>query len=133
MEDEMTITFKGGLRVDAVQDGIEVETDQLPSDGGEGAAPPPFLHFLASIGTCAGLYVLRFCQLRKIPTDDIRLVQRIERGKTGRLEEVRIDIEVPPEFPEKYHRALVAAANACAVKKSIVSPPEFAVRTVVVD
>ncbi|MFO8073193.1 MAG: OsmC family protein [Polyangia bacterium] len=129
----MTITFAGGLRVDAVQDGIKVETDQLPSEGGEGAAPPPFFHFLASIGTCAGLYVLRFCQVRKIPSDEIRLVQRMKRGKTGRLEEVQIEIEVPPEFPEKYHRALVAAANACSVKKSIISPPEFTVRTVVVD
>ncbi len=38
-------------------------TDQGVEHGGGGAAPEPFDLFLASLGTCAGLYALRFCQL----------------------------------------------------------------------
>ena len=32
------------------------------SGGGQGSAPTPFATFLASMGTCAGIYVLGFCK-----------------------------------------------------------------------
>jgi putative redox protein len=47
--------------------------------GGGGSAPTPFWLFLASLGTCAGIYVLGFCRQRGLPTDGIRLVRRVER------------------------------------------------------
>lgn len=130
---EMTITFPGGKRVNAAFDTFTVATDQPPSSGGEGSAPSPFDYFLASIGTCAGIYVLSFCQQRNIATDNISLTQRMEfqplaDGKK-RLATVVIDITVPPDFPEKYRHALVKSAELCAVKKAIADPPEFQVRT----
>ena len=70
---EMMIDFPGGSRVDAHFGGFTVATDQPPA----ASAPTPFATFLASIGTCAGIYVLGFCQQRGLPTEDIRLVQRV--------------------------------------------------------
>lgn len=131
-ENSMTVSFPGGKRVNAAYDGFEVATDQAPDSGGEGAAPEPFDLFLASLATCAGIYVLGFCQKRKIPHDGIRLVQSWQRDeKTRRLVSIAITIEVPPTFPVKYHDALVRAANQCAVKKTIENPPAFVVETVV--
>lgn len=131
-ENSMTVRFPGGARVAAGYNGFEIATDQAPDSGGDGSAPEPFDLFLASLATCAGIYVLRFCQKRNIPHDGIRLVQSWERdGQTKRLATIRIAIEVPPEFPAKYHDALVRAANQCAVKKTIESPPDFVVETVV--
>jgi ribosomal protein S12 methylthiotransferase accessory factor len=128
----MTVSFPGGARVDAGYNGFEIATDQALDSGGEASAPEPFDLFLASICTCAGIYVLRFCQQRNIPHDGIRLTQSWERDEqTKRLATVRIVIEVPPEFPAKYHDALVRSANLCAVKKTIESPPDFVVETVV--
>jgi hypothetical protein len=43
--------------------------------------------------------------------------ERRPRGKVG------LDIQVPPEFPEKYRDALVRAASQCAVKKHLEAPP----------
>ena len=87
---EMTIEFPGGARVDAHFDPYTVHTDQPPSGGGEGSAPTPFSLFLASIGTCAGIYVLDFCRQRNLPTENIRIVQRIHRdattGMVGRID-----------------------------------------------
>jgi putative redox protein len=40
-------------------------------------------------------------------------------------------IIVPPEFPEKYHKALIKVVDQCAVKKTILNAPEFDIRTVV--
>ena len=128
----MTVTFPGGKRVNAEFDGFEVATDQCVDSGGDGSAPEPFEYFLASLATCAGIYVLGFCQKRGIPHDRLRLVQEWDRdGKSNRLTAVRISIEVPADFPEKYHAALVRAANQCAVKKVMEDPPDFVVETVV--
>ena len=126
---EMKITFPGGKRVNAEFGGFSVATDQPAGVGGEGSAPTPFDTFLASIATCAGIYVVGFCQTRGIPTENIKMVQVVERdAQTHKLARVRIDIQVPPGFPEKYLEPLRRAAESCAVKKAIQDPPEFVVQ-----
>jgi putative redox protein len=129
---DIMVTFPGGARVDAQVGQHIVRTDQPPRGGGEDSAPAPFSLFLASVATCAGIYVLGFCKQRGLPTEGIQLVQRIEMDpRTGRVGQIGIDIQVPPGFPEKYHDALVRAASQCAVKKHLEHPPVFDVRAVV--
>ena len=127
---EMIIEFLGGAKINATFQDTVIETDQSVKSGGEGSAPEPYMHFLGSIGTCAGIYVLRFMEARKIPTEGVRLIQKMAWNEKGtRLEKIQIEIQVPPEFPEKYHSALVRVADQCAVKKTILDPPEFEVVT----
>lgn len=134
MATEMTVTFPGGKKVDARLGNHVIRTDQPVSNGGEDTAPAPFDLFLASIGTCAGIYVVGFCQKRELPTDGIRIRQRNHLDpETGVLTRVELDVEVPPSFPEKYREALVRVADQCKVKKAIQAQPVFAVRTVVAD
>ncbi|MCJ7756121.1 MAG: OsmC family protein [Thermoanaerobaculales bacterium] len=129
----MKVSFPGGKRVNASFDGFEIATDQAVDSGGEGTAPEPYDYFLASLATCAGIYVLGFCQKRDIPYDGISLSQSWDREeKTKRLTNVRIAIEVPVDFPDKYRDALVRVANQCAVKKTLENTPEFIVETVTV-
>ncbi len=129
---EMTITFPGGKKVDAEVRGHVVRTDQSTYGGGDDSAPAPYELFLASLGTCAGIYVLGFCESRGLSTEGVRLVQRHHFDPMTRgLAKVSIDVEVPPDFPEKYHDALVRVANQCAVKKTLLNPPEIEVNTVV--
>ena len=129
---EMVIDFPGGARVDAHFGPYTVMTDQPPQGGGEGSAPTPFALFLASLGTCAGIYVLGFCRQRGLPTEGIRVVQRMHSDPaSGMLGLVELEIQVPPAFPEKYHEALVHSASQCAVKKHLEAPPAFDVKTVV--
>lgn len=124
---EMVINFPGGARVDAHFGPYSVNTDQPPAGGGDGSAPTPFAVFLASIGTCAGIYVLGFCRQRGIPTDGIRIVQRMfsDPRNYGMLNKIQLEIQVPPEFPEKYRPSLVRSAEMCAVKKHFEQPPQF--------
>jgi ribosomal protein S12 methylthiotransferase accessory factor len=127
---EMIIDFPGGARVDAHFGRYAVRTDQPPQGGGEGSAPTPFATFLASIGTCAGIYVLGFCRQRGIPTDGMQLIQRLEVDRyTGMVGKVQLTIELPPGFPEKYKAALIRSAEQCAVKKHFEHPPGFEVTT----
>ena len=125
----MVIDFPGGLQVDANFGPYTVSTDQ-PGPYGNGSAPTPFATFLASIGTCAGIYVLSFCQQRGISTDGVRIVQSLEVNPlTGLVGKVLLDIQLPPEFPEKYKTAVIRAADQCAVKKHFEQPPQFEVFT----
>ena len=128
---ELVIDFPGGARVDAHFGPYTVPTDQPPYAGGEGSAPTPFATFLASIGTCAGIYVLGFCQRRGIPTEGLRLNQRVEAEPTsGMVRTIQLDIELPAGFPERYKEAVIRAAEQCAVKKHFEHPPAFEIRTV---
>ena len=130
---EMIIDFPKGARVDAHFGPFTVKTDQ-GSPVGEGTAPAPFALFLASIGTCAGIYVLSFCQHRGLPTEDVRIVQRMYSNRmTGMVETVKLEIQVPPSIPEKYHKALIRAADQCAVKKHFENPPKFEIYTETVE
>ena len=127
---EMEITFPGGARVDASFGGLTVRTDQPVQGGGQGSAPTPFATFLASIGTCAGIYVLGFCQQRNIPTDGIKIVQRMHTDQaTGLVGQIDLDIQLPPDFPEKYKTAVIRSEEQCAVKKHLEAPPKFNVIT----
>jgi ribosomal protein S12 methylthiotransferase accessory factor len=128
---EMIINFPGGARVDAHFGPFMVPTDQPPQGGGTSSAPTPFATFLASIGTCAGIYVLGFCRQRGISAEGIRIVQRLEANPfTGMVAKILLDIEVPKTFPEKYKDAVIRAAEQCAVKKHFEQPPQFEIRTV---
>jgi putative redox protein len=127
---EMVIDFPGGARVDAHFGSYTVKTDQPPMGGGEGSAPTPFAVFLSSIGTCAGIYVLGFCKQRGLSTDGIRIVQRVHNDPVTRMiGKVDLEIQVPPDFPEKYYESLVRSAELCAVKKHLENPPQFDVYT----
>mgnify|MGYP000969624555 CR=1 FL=1 len=127
---ELVIDFPGGARVDAHFGPYTVKTDQPPMGGGEGSAPTPFQVFLSSIGTCAGIYVLGFCKQRGLPTDGIRIVQRIHNNpQSGMIEKIDLEIQVPPTFPEKYYASLIRSAELCAVKKHLEHPPAFEVTT----
>jgi ribosomal protein S12 methylthiotransferase accessory factor len=127
---ELKITFSGGKKVNAELRGRTIATDQPPDAGGEGSAPEPFALFAASIGTCAGLYALAFCESRDIETRGLAIRQHMRFDDKHRLTAVELDIDLPPGFPEKYRESLIRAADGCAVKKAIQAQPEIIVRTV---
>ena len=125
---EIEIDFEGKKGVNANAKGFLIKTDQPVSAGGEGSSPEPFTLFMASIGTCAGIYVKSFCDQRGIPSDKIKLIQRSSYSREkGLVDKIDIRIVLPPEFPEKYKEAVIKAANLCAVKKHLADPPEIGV------
>jgi putative redox protein len=118
------VSFPGGKRVTARFLDHEVRSDQPIKAGGDGTAPSPFELFFAALATCAGYYVLEFCNSREIPLVGVRLSQVFDRDvATRRVTAVHLNIVVPPDFPERYHKAVVQAANSCTVKKLVENPP----------
>ena len=127
----MEVYFDGNKRVNARVNGFTILTDQSVHSGGEGTAPEPFTLFLASLATCAGIYVKSFCDQRGLPGDDITLYQTLEYDQQKRMiGTIKLEIRVPEEFPEKYHDALITTASLCAVKKHLHPDVKFEARVV---
>lgn len=127
---DMEITFEGGKVVTAHTGSHKIRTDQPLNHGGTNSSPAPFDLYLASIGTCSGIYVKSFCDNRNIPAEGIRISQTVEWNRETRLPStIRLDIRLPSGFPEKYRASLIHAAGLCLVKRSIASPPEFEITT----
>lgn len=126
---EMHIEFPGGSRVDAHFGQFTVHTDQLP----DLTAPTPFALFLASIGTCAGYYVQEFCHKRGIPMVGIHIVERTHSGRSGLVDQIELEVQLPPDFPEKYRESVVRAAELCTVKKHLEYPPRIEVKVSVAE
>ena len=128
---DLIVTFPGNKKVDAIYKGFTIHTDQAKYSGGDETAPQPFDLFLASIATCAGIYVVYFCEKRQLPLDGVRVVQRMERDKEKRMiSKITIEIELPPDFPEKYKEPLIRAVDLCSVKRHMIDPPRFEIVTV---
>ena len=124
---DMNVVFPGDSRVDAVFSDSRVYT------GREGD-PSPFDLFLAGIGTCSGIKVVRFCQERDIPTANINIRQRMfYNPETNMIEKIELDIQLPQDFPDKYVDAIIRVANSCGVRKHLLTPPTFDVHTSLVE
>lgn len=65
---------------------------------------------LSSLGTCLGLYVLVYCKARGIPTDSLAIVHE-QLHEPGDLR-LRVNVVLPPGFPERHVDAVRAAARA---------------------
>jgi ribosomal protein S12 methylthiotransferase accessory factor len=76
--------------------------------------------FLASLGTCAGYYVLAFCQRKSLSTDEIALTLSAVRDEASHgITRIEIHIALPSDFPMEYVDACARAAEQCAVKSHL--------------
>ncbi len=123
---DISVTFPGGKKVDARYGGRTVKTDQSVKNGGAGSAPEPFDLFFVSIATCVGIYVLEYCNERKLNAEGLGVQLRAEQNPENKLfSPMRIEITLPEDFPEKHRKAVLRMANICTVVKHVVTPPEF--------
>lgn len=122
----LKVSFPGGAQVAARIGAFDILTDQPLEDGGDGAGPSPYDLFLSSVATCAGYYALRFCQQRQLPVAGLAIELDIERHPdTRRLETIKMNLVLPPDFPEKYQRAILRSMDQCSVKKALTEPPDI--------
>ncbi len=129
---DVEVYFPGNKRVHARYKGFVFETDQPVDYGGDGSAPSPVDLFVASIGTCAGFYVLSFLQQRGLPTEGTGIVLRQERdAETKLISKISLEIKLPDGFPEKYRDAVIRAADTCTVKRHLEKPPVFETYTTI--
>ncbi len=130
MKKIIDIVFNLGMSVDAKLDnGKTIRTDLSIKDGGEDTAPTSFDLFQAAMATCAGVHAKKFCDQHNL--DNTGLALRAELAfdeKETLIQSVTYHITLPPNFPKKYHDALVQAVDQCPVQKNVLEAPKFHVR-----
>jgi putative redox protein len=126
---EVKVDLKDNKKVDATIRGFTICTDQPIDNGGDNSAPSPFEYFLASLATCAGIYIKGFCTKRDINTENIKVLLTADERADGTPEKIKTVIQVPEGFPERYLNSLISVAELCLVKKTFISPPEFITTT----
>lgn len=125
---KIEINLLAGQKLQASFGKHTIVSDQSVSAGGEESHPEPFDYFLASMPLCAAFYIRKFCQQRDISTEGISLTQEHSTiGEDKYHKRFSIKVSLPGSFPDKYKKALLAAANTCTVKKVIQAMPEFAI------
>ncbi len=121
---DLKITLSDRMAVKADYGEFEIKTDQPVPAGGDGTAPSPFDLFIASIGTCAGFYVLSYCRQHGLSTKAISILEHSQRDPTTHMvTKIELVIKVPSDFPMKHADALIRSANLCTVKKHLEHPP----------
>lgn len=116
----MKVYFEKSKQVVADLGDFVVKTDQPVEGGGDNEFPAPFSLFLASLGTCAGIFIKGFCDQRQLDASQITIDQDMAYNPAkGYIDKFQMIINVPAEFPEKYYSALIRSAEQCAVKRHL--------------
>lgn len=103
--------------------------DQPPEEGGADLGPSPTELFAASLAACAAFYAGRFLRRHAIPPAGLRVDCDFEMSpeRPARVTAVRLDLWLPPAFPEERREALERVVERCAVRNSLRIPPEVTV------
>ncbi|MCD6577707.1 MAG: OsmC family protein [Anaerolineaceae bacterium] len=97
-----------------------IRTDQSEEKGGTGVGPSPGKLLLAAVASCTASTAVSYCHKKDLP-----LPTGMSVHVEGDIENIRFEIHLPVDFPEKRIPAVIRAANTCWVKKQWLNPPTF--------
>jgi ribosomal protein S12 methylthiotransferase accessory factor len=122
---EIEVNLLNNQKLEASFGNFRIISDQMKSAGGDEEMPEPFDYFLASMPLCAAFYVRSFCNSRNISTKGIKIIQNNQKLQEKYKQKISISIELPNDFPDKYKKTIIRAAESCTVKKVIQAGVEF--------
>ena len=124
----LEVTLEGGFNFKAVCHGHEVFTDQHLADGGTEKAMTPAELFVASLGTCIGVFALRFCKRHNLPSEGLGVSLDWEVVQNpSRIGSIKAEIHYPHDIPADQKKGLLRMAEACFVHETILHKPEITV------
>ncbi len=124
----MEVNLEQGFFFKAVCGGHEIFTDQHEAEGGTDKAMTPAEIFVASLGTCIGVYAVRFCLRHNLPTDGLTVgLDWTVVKDPWRIGSIKAEIRYPHNISETEKKGLLRMAEACFVHESIVHPPEMTI------
>ena len=115
----MKITFEGNKKVKVHVKDFDIWTDQPKEQGGDASAPTPIDLFLASLGSCSGVFVLNFLKQHGLPESVYLTLDPVWNINEYVIDKINVVIHVPAGFPEKYENALIEVAKRCLVARHV--------------
>lgn len=105
-----------------------IASDQPAENGGfdEGMTPPEL--FLASLGTCAGFYAVQYLKKHKLSLEGTLVRVSAQKVKDpARLDDFRIEVEVPEELSDAHRIGVEKAVHHCLIHNTLLHPPKITI------
>ncbi|HUI84337.1 MAG TPA: OsmC family protein [Candidatus Binatia bacterium] len=123
---EVVVEHLGAVQFEIKARQHTVICDQPVENNGddEGMTPPELL--LASLGSCAAYYAVDYLKRNRIARDGVKA--RVSAGKAKgplRLDDFRIEVEVPGELEENHLQGLEDAVHRCLIHNTLLNPPRM--------
>jgi uncharacterized OsmC-like protein len=123
---EITVNHLGDVQFEIKARQHTVISDQPPDNGGydEGMTPPELM--LASLGSCAGFYAAAYLKKHNLATVGTKVRVTCEKVKPpARLDNFRIEIEVPVELDDKHRVGVIDSVHRCLIHNTLLQPPKI--------
>lgn len=121
----MTVKHEGGVASSFNARGHRVLADVPEKMGGQDRGPTPVELFAGSLGSCIAFYVARWCTERDLPFEGFQIeLDYLLDMEAHCIPVVNVRIEMPADFPEGRHDALLRVAEHCTVHNTICAVPK---------
>ena len=123
---EIQVEHLGGVQFEIKARQHAIVSDQPPENGGfdEGMTPPELL--LASLGSCAGFYAAQYLKKRQLAPEGTIVRVTAEKAKDpARLENFRIEVQVPGELNDEDKQGVERSVHHCLIHNTLLHPPQI--------
>ncbi len=123
---EVIVEHLGAVQFEIKARQHAVVSDQPIDNGGddEGMTPPELL--LASLGSCAAFYAVDYLKRSQILRDGVKVRVTAEKVKGPfRVDNFKIEVEVPGAIEEKHLKGLDDAVHRCLIHNTLLHPPKI--------
>jgi uncharacterized OsmC-like protein len=124
---EVLVEHLGAVQFEIKARQHKIVCDQPPGNGGfdEGMTPPELL--LASLGSCAGFYAAQYLKKHNLAGEGMRVRVTADKVKDpARMDNFRIEVEVPLVFSEQHRNGIQEAIQHCLIHNTLLHPPKIA-------
>lgn len=125
---EVLVEHLGDVQFEIKAGQHKIYSDQPLENGGhdEGMTPPDLL--LASLGSCAGYYAAMYLRKHKLATEGTVVRVHADKLKNpARMDNFRIDIDVPVGLSEAHKVGVGEAVHHCLIHNTLLHPPQMSV------
>ena len=120
------VRYKTHLQFQAITRGHEILSDQPLDNGGDDAGMTAPEWFLASLGSCAGFYVVKYLQTRGLDTAGLSIDVSAQKttDSPARLDDIEIRLSLPIVLDDHQQQGLRKAVDACIVHNTLMHTPK---------
>jgi uncharacterized OsmC-like protein len=121
---EVTVEHLGGVQFEIKARQHRIACDQPAENGGfdEGMTPPELL--LASLGSCAGFYAAQYLKKHHLAAEGTMVRVSAEKDTNPpRMNNFRIQVEVPPGISDQHHEGIEEAVGHCLIHNTLLNSP----------
>ena len=121
---EILVEHLGGVQFEIKARQHQIVTDQPTENGGFDEGMTPLELLLASLGSCAGFYAAQYLRKNKLATEGTIVRVTAKKVKDPvRMDDFRIEVEVPAELTDKDLQGVRESIDHCLIHNTLLHPP----------